>query len=255
MVVVSTVLALLMSVAVSSSSALSVDPVTTAAALASATVSDSLQLTQVFDPAVRPVMPLYTGLGIADPSIADRALNERRPINDALGERLRQVRMLSERAVDDTVRKPRRKAFEYSDAYHTRLEIHKWLSWTMLPLFAASYVTGDELLKANAAGRTPKDWARTWHAPAASATAVLFGANTITGAWNLYEGWGDPNGRKRRILHSVLFMAASGGFAYTGTQLADEAQQSQHMREQHRNMALASMGVSTISWLIMLIGN
>jgi hypothetical protein len=155
----------------------------------------------------------------------------------------------------DTVRKPRRKAYEYSDLYHTRLTIHKWLSWTMLPLFAASYVTGDELLKANAAGRTPKDWARTWHGPAASGSAVLFSANTITGAWNLWEGRGDPNGRKRRIVHSVLFMAASAGFVYAGTQLADEAQQSQDKRLQHRNVAIASMGVSTFSWLIMLIGN
>lgn len=166
-----------------------------------------------------------TGLGVADPVAAD------------------------------TVRKPRRKAYEYSDLYHTRLTIHKWLSWTMLPLFAASYVTGDELLKANAAGRTPKDWARTWHGPAASGSAVLFTANTITGAWNLWEGRGDPNGRKRRFLHSVLFIAASGGFAYAGTQLADEAEQSQAKRVQHKNLAIASMGVSTFSWLIMLIGN
>jgi hypothetical protein len=167
----------------------------------------------------------WTGLGIADP------------------------------APSDTVRKPRRKAFEYSDAYQTRLTIHKWLSWTMLPLFAASYVTGDEMLKANAAGRTPKSWARTWHGPAASGRAVLLGANAVTGVWNLYDGLGDPNGRKRRIVHSVLFMAASAGFAYAGTQLADDAEQSQQKRIQHRNVAVASMGVSTFSWLLMLIGN
>jgi hypothetical protein len=158
-------------------------------------------------------------------------------------------------AAQDTVRKARKKAFVYSDGYQTRLTIHKWLSWGMLPLFAASYFTGDELLKANAVGRTPKEWARQYHGPAASATAVLFTANTLTGAWNLVEGIGDPNGRTRRVLHSVLFMLASGGFVYAGTQLANDAEQSQDKRVQHRNVALASMGVSTFSWLIMLIGN
>lgn len=181
-------------------------------------------------PGIRLSAESFTGLGVADPASANPASA-------------------------DTVRKPRRKAFEYSDAYQTRLQIHKWLSWTMLPLFAASYITGDELLKANAAGRRSKDWARQWHGPAATGSAVLFGVNGITGVWNMYEGWGDPNGRTRRLIHSVLFMAASGGFVYAGSKLANDAEQSQDKRIQHRNIAVASMGVSTLSWLIMLIGN
>ncbi|MDQ8171484.1 MAG: hypothetical protein P3B76_02260, partial [Gemmatimonadota bacterium] len=43
----------------------------------------------------------------------------------------------------DTVPRVRRKAIVYSDGYATRLRIHKVLSWSMLPLFAASYVSGD----------------------------------------------------------------------------------------------------------------
>ena len=77
----------------------------------------------------------------------------------------------------------------------------------------------------------------------------------MTGGWNLWEGRKDPNGRNRRILHSVLFTAASGGFAYAGTKLADDAQENMNARRTHRNVALGSMGLSTVSWLIMLIGN
>jgi hypothetical protein len=155
-------------------------------------------------------------------------------------------------APSDTVRKPRQKAFVYSDGYETRLTIHRRMSWAMLPLFAASYFSGQQILDKNTAA--PK-WARNMHGPAATGAAVLFTANTITGAWNLWEGRHDPNGRTRRILHSVLFTAASAGFVYAGSQLANDAEQSQAKRLQHRNVALASMGVSTFSWLIMLIGN
>ena len=151
----------------------------------------------------------------------------------------------------DTVRR-RTKAFVYSDGYATRTTIHKWLSWGMFPLFAASYASGNQLINK---GSDAPEWARTMHGPAATATAVLFGANAVTGSWNLWEGRKDPNGRTRRFLHSALFMAASGGFAYTGTKLANDAEQSFERRRTHRNMAVASMGVATSSWLIMLIGN
>lgn len=151
----------------------------------------------------------------------------------------------------DTVPRRRRKAVVYSDAYGTRLMIHKTLSWAMLPLFAVSYVSGDQLIKKS--GDAP-DWARSIHPVAATSTAVLFGANTITGGWNLWDSRHDPNGRVRRYVHSALFLAASGGFAYTGTKLANDAQERQSKRNVHRNGALISMGVSTASWLIMLVG-
>jgi len=167
------------------------------------------------------------------------------PLESAAGLRLQPP------SAADTVRR-RTKAFVYSDGYATRTTIHKWLSWGMLPLFAASYASGNQLINK---GSDAPDWARTMHGPAATATAVLFGANAVTGSWNLWEGRKDPNGRTRRFLHSALFMAASGGFAYTGTKLANDAEQSFERRRTHRNMAVASMGVATSSWLIMLIGN
>jgi hypothetical protein len=173
------------------------------------------------------------------------------PFTTALPATLLDGRPAGLTAIADTVPRKRAKAIVYSDAYGTRLTIHKTLSWAMLPLFAVSYVTGDQLIKK---GSDAPDWARSIHPAAATSTAVLFGANTITGAWNLWDSRHDPNGRVRRYLHSVLFLAASGGFAYTGTKLANDAQQSYSKRQVHRNGAVVSMGVSTVSWLIMLVG-
>jgi hypothetical protein len=152
----------------------------------------------------------------------------------------------------DTVPRKRAKAVVYSDGYGKRLALHKTLSWAMLPLFAVSYVSGDQLIKN---GSDAPEWARTIHPIAATSTAVLFGVNTVTGTWNLWEGRRDANGRMKRLVHGALFMVASGGFAYTGSKLANEAQENQSKRESHRNLAIASMGMSTASWLIMLIGN
>lgn len=151
----------------------------------------------------------------------------------------------------DTIPRRRARAVTYSDGYYKRVAIHKALSWAMLPLFAASYLSGDQLLDK---GSDAPDWAETVHPIAATGSAVLFGANAVTGTWNLWEGRKDPNGRTRRVLHSVLFLAASGGFAYAGS-IADDAEENGAIRERHRNVAIASMSASTASWLIMLIGN
>ena len=155
----------------------------------------------------------------------------------------------------DTIRKPRAKAVEYSEWYGKRLAVHKTLSWAMIPLFAASYFSGDAMLKASRDGTKAPDWARTVHAPAATGSAVLFSANIVTGTWNLYESRGDSNGRTRRILHSAMFYAGSAGFVYAGTKLANDAEQSSNKRTQHKNVAIYSMSLSTASWLLMLIGN
>lgn len=152
----------------------------------------------------------------------------------------------------DTVPRPRRKAVTYSDGYATRVQIHRVLSYGMLPLFALSYFSGDQLISKS--GDAPA-WARRVHAPAAAGTAVLFGANAITGGWNLWEGRKDPNGRARRFLHSATFLAASAGFTYAGTVLADEARRSPEGRRTHRAVAGGSMALSTVSWLVMLVGN
>jgi len=169
-----------------------------------------------------------------------------------VGDSVPTARLISVRIelAGDTVRQQRRKAYEYSDGYTLRNTIHRRLSYAMLPLFAMSYLSGDQIL---AKGDDAPAWARSMHRPAATGSAVLFGVNAVTGTWNLIEGRRDPNGRTKRVIHSVLFMGASAGFVYSGTRLANAAEQSSVKRRQHRDVNLVSMGVSTASWLLMLV--
>lgn len=144
---------------------------------------------------------------------------------------------------------PRPMAFEYSDGYRIRLKIHKYASFAILPLFAAQFAVGQKLYDGNAS-----DGTRSAHSALAVSTAALFGANTITGVWNLREGRKDPNRRNKRLLHGMLMLAADAGFVATGA-LAPENEEgrSSGNRSRHRTVALTSMGVATVSYLIMLL--
>ncbi len=154
--------------------------------------------------------------------------------------------------VIDTLEVRRQTApIEYSEWYGRRVAIHRALSWTMLPLFAVSYYTGNRLAEDGRAA-SPQ-WVRTAHPYAAGGAAAVFGANTVTGLWNLWAARKDPEGRTRRILHSTLFLVADAGFAYAGS-IGRDGRENAEIRSRHRTIALSSMGVSTAGWLVMLIG-
>jgi hypothetical protein len=146
---------------------------------------------------------------------------------------------------------PRAKAIEYSDAYRVRLKIHKYASFATLPLFVAQYAVGQKLYNGNGSDST-----RSLHSALAASTAVLFGVNTVTGVWNLGEGRKDPKGRTKRMIHGLLMAAADAGFVATGM-LAPEHDEGEGEgggnRSTHRTVALASMGVATVAYLMMLI--
>ncbi|HMU60969.1 MAG TPA: hypothetical protein PKA66_04235 [Gemmatimonadales bacterium] len=152
-------------------------------------------------------------------------------------------------AWQDTTKRKRATAVEYSDGYYTRLKIHKILSWTMLPLFALQYASGTQVMEY---GNAAPSWAKDIHGPTATALAGVFAVNTVTGAWNLWDGRKDPAGRTRRYIHSALMFIADAGFVYTGV-LSSQAETSYDARQQHRNVAIASMSVATASWLMMLL--
>src|SRR5512143_576361 len=145
-------------------------------------------------------------------------------------------------------------AFEYSDGYQTRLQIHKYASYATLPLFVAQFAVGQKLYDGNGS-----DGTRTAHGALVGGTALLFGVNTVTGVWNLREGRKDPNHRTKRMLHGLLMLAADGGFVATGL-LAPEGEHELrdgferpgggHSRSTHRALALGSMGVATVSYLM-----
>lgn len=149
----------------------------------------------------------------------------------------------------DGVRQPEApRAVDYSDWYYRRLTLHRWASWTILPLFAAQYLAGTELAKGE---ERAADWAEDAHPALALGVGALFGVNTITGVWNLWDARHDPEGRGRRTTHAVLMLLADAGFVATAI-LADEAEDDGSGVGAHRTMAIASMAAATVSWAIML---
>ena len=139
-------------------------------------------------------------------------------------------------------------AVEYSDWYGRRLTIHKTASYAMLPLFAFQYAAGRQLYENSSAAPA---WAKTGHRIAATGVAALFTVNTVTGVWNLWDARHDVEGRKRRTAHAVLMLIGDAGFTATGL-LADRAERSPDDRRLHRTIAISSVAVTTVSYLMML---
>ncbi len=151
----------------------------------------------------------------------------------------------------------RRKAIEYSDAYGTRLAIHRIGSYAELPLFAAEYLLGQKLLNDTTTFNAPgsgqrgiQSSTRSWHNNVAAGLGVLFASNTITGVWNLIESRHDPAGRTRRWIHSLTMLAADAGFAMTAS-TGGAARRTLTGANNHRNLALGSLGLATVSTLMM----
>lgn len=144
-------------------------------------------------------------------------------------------------------------AIEYSDAYYTRLTIHRIGSYTMLPLFAAEYSLGQNLIQ----DLSPPSWMKPTHALVAGGIGVLFGVNTITGVWNLWDSRKDSEGRTRRIVHSVLMLASDAGFAAAGATAPGHHHDFgtfsnyQQRVNLHRGIAIGSIAASTIGGVMM----
>jgi hypothetical protein len=139
----------------------------------------------------------------------------------------------------------RRRAVEYSDWYARRLAIHRIGSYTMLPLFGAEWILGNQLMHDN-----PSSAIKPAHVAVATGIAALFTVNTVTGGWNWWESRSDPSGRTRRTIHALTMLAADAGFVWTGV-VAEDAKRSDANARRHRNVALGSIGVATIGTAMM----
>ena len=151
---------------------------------------------------------------------------------------------------------PRPRAIEYSDAYYTRLKIHRYVSYAVYPMAVAEYFVGQKLYD------NPSDGVKSTHLVLATGLATAFGLNTLTGAWNLYDSRQDPNGRARRYLHTLLMLASDAGFVATAaTAPGDDDFESRFggfergggNRSTHRALAIGSMAVGVASGLMMTI--
>ena len=161
------------------------------------------------------------------------------------------------RAIDvpnDTVRR-RPKAVEVSDAYELRLRIHRYASYTMIPLFVVQSVAGNQLFQADKSGAERPGWASGLHSAGAAAIGTVFTLNTVTGLWNLWESRDNEVGRTKRLLHSGLLLASDAGFTWSGIKLASDAKRDADARNQHKNVSYYSMGAALAGYGIMLVGN
>lgn len=163
------------------------------------------------------------------------------------------IRTIAVPSDEAAVRSQRRPVvIQYSDAYRTRARIHRAASILSLPLFVAEGFVGESLYRHPTPGR------RSAHLALAAGIGGLFAVNTVTGVWNLIAARKDPNDRGRRSLHGVLMLAADAGFLATAA-LAPEGEEGRRLgvsprRGAHRAVALASIGLATAGYLVMLLG-
>ena len=146
----------------------------------------------------------------------------------------------------DTPVTRRPKAIQYSDWYNRRLTVHRIGSYTMLPLFAAEWSLGQNLLQ----DQDPPSWMRGTHQAVAAGIGVLFTVNTVTGVWNLWDSRHEPAGRTRRYLHAFAMLGSDAGFVWAGATGGD-ANRSRSNADHHRAIALTSIGLSTAGTVMM----
>jgi hypothetical protein len=148
----------------------------------------------------------------------------------------------------------RPQAIEYSEGYETRAKIHKIASIATLPLLGTEAILGQQLYNDPQGRLSPYRGA---HIAVGTAITGLFALQTVTGVWNLVEGWNDPNHRTLRLVHGIMMLGADAGFvaAYgTGPGGRNLVNFDQN-KSTHRTVVFTTMGVATASYLIMLFGN
>ena len=195
-----------------------------------------------------------TALDVSDTSVvgpSDTAATRRWPGDSA--RLLAPEYHVAVRAMGDTVR-TRPRAIEVSDGYEMRLRIHRYASYTMIPLFVIQSVAGNQLYQADRSGTVRPGWAETTHSAGAAGLGALFTVNTVTGVWNLWDSRQNDVGRTKRWIHSALLLGSDAGFTWSGIKLASDAKNSPSGRDQHRRVSYISMGAALAGYAVMLIG-
>ncbi len=83
----------------------------------------------------------------------------------------------------------------------------------------------------------------------------VFGVNTVTGLWNLWDARNDPDGRTLRTVHALTMLAADAAFSYAGSTLAGQAQNSLAKRREHMAVTNSPMGGMALSGLMITFFN
>lgn len=139
-------------------------------------------------------------------------------------------------------------AYVYSDGYNTRRKIHMVASYLTLPLFVFQAVAGQKLYNEGTSS------ARSLHDAGMALTIGLFTVNTVTGGWNFFEARKDPNGKTRRLVHSLMMFGADLGFVATAALAPDDDEGgSSGDKSLHRTVAISSMSLAAVSYIHMFV--
>ena len=144
------------------------------------------------------------------------------------------------------------RAIEVSDWYERRLTIHRYVAYGTIPVFAAQWLAGRQLLEKSRAAPT---WAKTTHRVGATMLAGMFTVNTVTGLWNWWDSRAVPQNRVLRTVHAFSMLACDAAFSYTGAKLSNEAETSSSARNLHVKVAFIAMGVTAASGAAMKLWN
>ena len=156
---------------------------------------------------------------------------------------------------DDTTRPSARpRAITYSDAYYTRLTIHRIGSYAMLPLFVTEVILGQKLINDS----TPSSGLKTAHGIVAGGIVTVFAANTVTGVWNWLDARRDPSDHTLRNVHAAIMLASDVGFLWTATSTPGGIRHTppnvrREQARRHRAIAIGSISVSAIGTAMMWI--
>jgi hypothetical protein len=148
-------------------------------------------------------------------------------------------------------------AIDYGRGYEVRGQIHRYASYTTLPLFAGDIIIGQSLLNQAHRGEDPSHGENDVHIALGAAIGGLFAVNSVTGVWNLVQSRKDPEHRGLRLAHGLMMLGADAGiFASVLTAPSTHERNGAFVFERnpaHRPLALTSIGVATASYLMMLI--
>jgi len=151
----------------------------------------------------------------------------------------------------DTPVSRRPRAIEHSDFYYARLTIHRDASYAIIPLFVTEYALGSSLF----AHPPGSNATRTAHGIVGAGLIGVFGLNTVTGTWNLWDSRHDSPGRARRYVHAALMLLSDAGFVATEMTAPgrDEAVTNPSKKRLHRTLAITSMGLAIGGYGMMLV--
>lgn len=138
---------------------------------------------------------------------------------------------------------------KYSKGYFTRRKIHKYASIATLPLVISEAIVGQKLMDDR-----NDDSLRSAHSALAAGIGVLFGIESVTGVWNMWEARKNPNGRGKRLFHGILMLAADAGFVATAATAPHHEDNGARDNDAsaHRAIAYTSFGVAAVSYVYML---